>query len=133
MPTLTTMPFELLEGTTAIITWTFQDENDAAINNSALQTATLTLYDHSTGTIINTRDDDDILGGGKTGANNVVIASGVATWYVQSVDNTIISPAIAYELHIALVEWSWDPGDGNGVRQGKKEISILVTNLNLVP
>lgn len=130
MPTQTTLPFVFLEETTAEVSWTFEDENAAAIANAALQTATITLYDVVSQTIINSRNDQDILGGSKTGNNNVVIASGVATWYVQALDNAIITSGV--EDHVALIKWSWDPGDGNGVRQGKHEIPIAVTDLNMV-
>jgi hypothetical protein len=132
MPTQSVQPFEIIEEVTAEISWTFSDPDGNPIQNPALLTATITLYDVDSDTIINNRSDQDILGLDKTGNNNVEIVNGVATWYLQSDDNILITTHAAFELHIALIEWTWNPGDGNGVRQGRQEIKILVENLNHV-
>lgn len=131
MATQTALPFVFLEGVSAEITWAFTDADGDAVVNPAIETATLTLYDQNSLAIINLRDAQDILGPDKTGLNNVAIVNGVATWYVQPEDNIIVSgPGI--EVHTALLQWSWDPDDGQGIRQGKFEIVILVQDLNMV-
>lgn len=133
----TTQPFEVNEGDTAQAGWSFLDYDDAAIQASDLSTATLILYNLSDATIINSRNGDDILGGTKTGDNDVVItAGGVATWYMQTEDNPIVDtdiPMHHYEEHVALITWTWDPGDGNGVRTKHYEIRIQVKQLLKVP
>jgi len=133
MATQTSLPFTFPEGTSAEISWAFQDAGDVAVQNAALETATITLYDVESDSIINSRDGQDILGLDKSGTNNVAITSGgVATWYVQPDDNPMIGTA-EIEEHIALVEWTWDPDDGHGIRAGKFEIVIRVDNLHRVP
>lgn len=133
MPTQASQPFTVVEETSAEISWQFRDEDNASIENTSLQSVTLTLYSIGGNTIINGRDDQDILGVGKTGANDVVITGqGAATWYMQPADNMIVD-GDTLEDHMALIEWSWNPGDGFGVRQGKQQIRINVQNFVRVP
>lgn len=132
MPTQTGQPFNIIEETSAELSWQFRDQNNAVVDNGALQTVTLTLYSIG-GDPINGRDKQDILGASKTGANDVVITSqGAATWYMQPEDNAIVE-GDSLEDHMALIEWSWNPGDGFGVRQGKQQIRIDVQNFARVP
>ncbi len=133
MATQTALPFTFLEEISAEISWAFKDESDTAITPPDLLAVTLTLYDVASGQIINLREDQDILGGDKSGLNDVDISeTGVATWYMQPEDNLIVIPG-ANEQHVALVEWTWNPDDGHGIRQGRFEIQIVVHNLNKVP
>lgn len=132
MPTLTTQPFDIYEKSTAEFSWDFQDNDGNAVNSAALLSVALTLYDTGTNQIINNRESQDILGMGNGGANNVsIMNSGSATWYMQPEDNPIIA-AQTYEDHVALVEWSWNPGDGHGVRQGKDRHCFRIIDLNYV-
>jgi hypothetical protein len=133
MPIQTDIPFTVRERASAILSWNVEDEDGQAVSNAAIETMTLTLYDVSSNTIINSRNDQDILGPGKTGINNVDITSGGSvTWYLQPDDNIIVNSS-AWEYHTALIEWTWNPGDGKGSRQGRQEVPILVENLNRVP
>ena len=133
MPTFTKSPYPIDEANSAEVSLTLHDTNDVGIDPASLSTMVLTLYDLDTGTIINSRDDQDVLGGG-TGQNNVTLAAGgVTTWYMQGADNIIVTASSFVERHIALFEWTWDPTDGNGPRDGKKEIELDITNLNRVP
>lgn len=133
MPTQTRFPFLFLEGSSYEISWAFEDVLESPVQPPAILTATITLYDVYSDSTINSRDGQDILGGDKSGTNNVdILNTGVATWYVQSLDNIIVG-AGTVEKHIALIEWTWDPEDGQGIRNGKVEIPIIVKNLHRVP
>lgn len=132
MASQTSLPFTFNEQVSAEISWSFQDGEGDAVAAAALSSVTMTLYDLMSKQVINGRDEQDILGPDRTGTNDVSISSvGAATWYVQPEDNAIII-AGSLEQHIALIEWTWDPEDGHGVRQGKFEIPILVKDLNMV-
>lgn len=132
MPTQTAQPFEVKERVSAEISWVFVNTSGIAIQDPALLTATLTLYDSNSDIIVNSRDVQDILGLDKSGNNDVLIVDGEATWYVQPEDNAIVAGG-DFELHIALIQWTWDPGDGFGIREERQEIRILVENMNHVP
>lgn len=129
----TELPFSFAENVSAEISWAFQDSDAVAVQSPALATVTMTLYELSSNIIINSRDGQDILGPDKGGINDVdITGGGVVTWYVQPDDNAIVTTGVI-EQHIALIEWTWDPEDGHGVREGRFEIPILVHNLNRVP
>jgi hypothetical protein len=133
MATQTMLPFTFNERVSAEISWQFQDQDGGAVPSPALLSVTLTLYDVVTNQIINARDDQDILGPSNAGLNNVEISGGGSvTWYVQSQDNAILISG-GSEQHIALIEWSWDPDDGHGIRQDRFEIPIVIKDMNRVP
>tara|TARA_R110000824_G_scaffold110495_11_gene258558 strand:- start:3879 stop:4271 length:393 start_codon:yes stop_codon:yes gene_type:complete len=115
------------EASSAQYTATITDESGSAIALSSLTAITLTLYDEYSGTIINSRNDQDV-----KNVNNVVITSGgILTWSIQPADNAIINTTLrtnSYELHVALFEYTWDAGDS----AGKHELEIVVRQLNKV-
>ncbi|MFA5715792.1 MAG: hypothetical protein WC998_08625 [Candidatus Paceibacterota bacterium] len=126
---LTVTQRRVREGVTAIYTATVQDEHANALEPADLTTLTLTLYDKTTGTIINSRDGQSILN-----TNNVTIASGgLLTWTMQPADNAIVTTASfasgQYEKHIALFEWTWN----SGAKAGKYEVQIDVEQMTKVP
>jgi hypothetical protein len=92
---------------------------------TVLQGLTLTLYtigqlDETT--IVNGRNKQNVLN-----QNNVSIStSGLVSWQIQPGDTTLIDPALPFERHIALLEWSWARG------AGKKEVILVVRNLRRV-
>lgn len=138
MATQTSQPFVFNERTTKRISFQFVDEDQIALgSNTVLSTVTLTLYNFVDASIINNRTNQDVLGGSKTGQNNVTIsASAALVWYVQALDNVIVDTTIPIghlEEHIAFFRWTWDPADGNGVRSNSKEIRIQVKQMNKVP
>ena len=118
----------MLERTTRQITATVTDENDAGIDVAALTTIVMTLYDKKTGSIINSRQDQDI-----KNANNVTIdSSGNLTWIVQPDDNIIVGSALPptkLEHHVALIEWTWSGGS----KEGRDTIDIFVRQMENVP
>jgi hypothetical protein len=116
------------EGTTFLYTCTLKDETGAAVPLSAVNTLTLTLYNKETGTIINSRNVQNVLN-----ANNVTLhaTSGLLSWLAQPADNIIVTTdriAGEREKHIALFEWTWST-----TKKGKHELIILVKNLAMVP
>lgn len=134
MATQTTLPFMCAERSSRLITWQFQQPDGTALDNDALETLTVTLYDVTSDMVLNGRETQDILGVAKSGQNNFTLdGTGNVIWYMQPDDNAVLDATRRYEAHIALFEWSWDPGDGNGVREDRTEIPILVKNLHLVP
>lgn len=127
MSTQTTQPFVVLERTTAVYSATIKDEGGVAIPASSLSALTLTLYAQESGSIINTRDGQDILN-----ANDVTVdEDGLLTWVMQPADNAMSSTTEAgLERHVALFEWSYGP---LGAYAGKQEVLIHVRNLQKVP
>lgn len=118
------MPDPLPEDTTATLRLTLVDEDDVPVPASGLTALTLTYYDLDTLTILNDRQEQDILN-----ANNVTMDSaGVITWALQQEDTAIVSPALGIEWHRALFTWCWSSGN-----QGRHEVDIGIENLTYVP
>ncbi|MDB4263164.1 hypothetical protein N9842_03055 [Porticoccaceae bacterium] len=115
------------EASSAQYVATITDEAGSAIALTDLTAITLTLYDEYSGTIINSRTDQDV-----KNANNVVITSGgVLTWSIQPADNAIINTTLrtnSYEFHVALFEYTWDSGSS----AGKHELELVVRQLDKV-
>ena len=125
--TLTSKQRKLDEGTLAKYTATITDEAETAIALSAMTTLTLTLYDAETGTVINSRNDQDVLN-----TNNVTVSSaGLLTWLIQPADNAIVGTrrrAGQYEKHVALFEYTWSSGS----KASKHEVTLEIRQLDKV-
>ena len=125
--TLTTEERRVEENSTAKYTALLKDESESAISLADLTTVTLTLYDKTKDSIINSRDGQNVLN-----ANNVVIETGgVLIWTMQPADNAIIADKLrsnAYEKHVALFEFTWNSGN----KSGKHELEYEVRQLNKV-
>lgn len=129
MATQTAEPFVINEGTTAELHFQIEDEAGEALASAVLSGLYLSIYTSRGGTFLNSRDNINVLGPGNTGQNNVVIESdGSCILYLQPDDNSIVS-GLATEEHDVFLEWSWNPGDGNGLRYGSKEIRLHVCNM----
>ncbi len=115
------------EACTALYTATLQDETHTAIPGSSLTTLTLTLYDQASGSILNSRNRQNVLN-----ANNVTVTeAGVLAWTMQPADNAIVNLSVAAgarERHVALFEWTW----AAGAKAGKYEVFFDVQNLTKV-
>lgn len=115
------------ENATSVYQATIVDEDEVAIPANDLDALTLTLYDKGTGTIINSRDGQDVLN-----ANNVTVsAQGVLVWTMQPEDNPIVTPSEVthgLEAHIALFEWTWDT-----TKKGNYEVQIDVLQIKEIP
>lgn len=110
-----------IEGSTSTYAVTFQTLAGGPIANTELTSVELTLFvlpaDAPTfgGTIINGRQDEDILGVGKTGANDVTIsATSDLVWTLQPEDNAIIDTTnlVTIEPHLARFKVVYDVGAG---------------------
>ena len=122
---LTIKQRRLDEKTIAKYKATITDEDNAAIAVASLSTITLTLYDVETGTIINSRNAQDV-----KNTNNVTVDSaGLLTWTIQSADNEIIGTrrrAGQYEKHVALFEYTWSS------KASKHELILEIRQLDKV-
>lgn len=120
----TTILERVPEGVSAQITGQFNDETGTAIALATLTAVTLTLYDQSSGTIVNLRDHADILNAN----GGVITATGGLTLTLSYADGALISQTPDYETHVALIEWSWNAG----AKRGKAEVVFSVVNLTKV-
>jgi hypothetical protein len=97
------------------------DENGDVVAGSTLSAATLTFYDLKTGTIINSRNAQNV-----NQANGVTIAdTGVVTWLMPPADNPIINDKATQETHVAVFDFRWDAGASRAVH----EFRVLVNNI----
>jgi hypothetical protein len=112
------------EGCTAQYQTALKDETGATI--TTLTAVTLTLYDDSTGTIINSRTDQNVLN-----QNNVTFSGNTLAWTLQPADNIIVTTGVrtnSYEKHVALFEYTYDSGN----KSGKHELEFSVRQLKKV-
>ena len=125
--TLTAKQRRLDEKTLASYSATIRDAAGAVIPTANITTLTLTLYDVETGTIINSRNAQNV-----HNTNNVTVTSGgVLTWEIQPADNAIIGTrrrAGQYEKHVALFEYSWSSGS----KASKHEVILDIRQLDKV-
>ena len=113
------------ERTSSRYTATLTDETGAAIDGTALDTATLTLSDVATGTVLNSRTAQNV-----KNANGVTISAGGAlVWVLDPADTAIVGTALVEE-HRALFTLTWG---GAGVKACRHEVLIQVRNLAGVP
>jgi hypothetical protein len=118
--------FTVKERTTRKFTAVIQDENGTAIPVANLTTVTLTLYEKRAGTIINSRNAQDV-----KNLNGVTIDSGGnLTWIMDPLDNAIIAATgtPTQEDHVALFVWTYPSG-----KRGQYEVLFIVENASKVP
>jgi hypothetical protein len=101
--------------------------DDTPIPAAQLSTLTLTLYTVDDGSIINSRDGQDV-----KDANNGTLhaTSGLFTWQAQSADNPIVDQAVPvghYEHHVARFQWTTLAGGAANV--STHEVDIFVRRL----
>jgi hypothetical protein len=100
------------------------DEDGAVVAGSILSSATLTLYDERTGTIINSRNKQNV-----NQANDVTISdAGVVSWLLKPADNVIVNNKLIRETHVAVFDFRWDAGESRAVH----DMKILVNNVGNV-
>ena len=113
------------EGTTATYTATLQDEAGQPVALASLTSLTLTYYNVADGSIINSRNAQDV-----KNANNVTVhaTNGLVTWELQAADTVIVDSTIATgrrEQHKALFTWTW----ASGAKVGRHEVLIEIKQL----
>jgi len=115
------------EDSTAVYEATLTDEDKVQIPKSLMNTLVLTLHDIKSGSIINSRNGQNVFD-----LNNVTIATdGKITWIIQAVDNIIVATVDlpAFEVHKALFELTWN----SSTRKFNWTVDISVKNLAKVP
>lgn len=103
------------QGATASYVLGLQVAGGGTLVNTDITTATLTLYDEETKSVINSRHNQDVLGVSKTGANNVVVSvSSTFTWSMQALDNAYVDPTLTkrIEYHRAIFTIVYNSGAG---------------------
>ena len=99
------------------------DENGDIIPAANIVSLTLTLCEIPGATIINGRDDQDVLN-----TNNVTVDSaGVLIWTMQEADNIIVNSALDVEVHRATFKMTF-----NTTGKATWDIDISVRNLSKV-
>ena len=102
---LTARSDQVRELATAIVTATIQDEDAVALPAASIQAMLVTLYDVTTGTVINNRLRQSVLN-----ANQVTVGTaGEFSWELRPADTQLIgTPAVGeVEEHIAHLEWAY--------------------------
>ncbi len=123
MAARTILSAQVPERAMAVITALIRDELDVVIPGGSLDSLTLTLYDRASGSILNARNAQDVLGvnGGS------VDGAGVLTMNLLELDNVLISQECDLETHVALFRWSYQT-----TRTGNHEVHFPVINLGQV-
>lgn len=106
-----------------------REDGTTPLPAGTISSLTITLTDSESGQVINSRSAQDVLGGG-TGTNGVswTDATAAFAWTLAPADNPIVGTAIAegnYELHEALICWTWN----SGARKGARKVYFRVQQL----
>ena len=116
------------QNTAAVYSATLEDDDGTPISYTLINTITLLYYDLASGTIINSRNVQDVLN-----TNNVTINTlGVLEWIVQPADATILDTTLLrgqYETHIAVFDFFWSAG----TLRGRHEVQLDILALTDVP
>jgi len=117
----TTFTTVVNEKSTAKYTATLKDEDGNIIPAANIVSLTLTLCEVPDGTIINSRNDQDVLN-----TNNVTVdSSGILIYTLQELDTIIVNPALATEIHRATFKMTFNT-------TGKATWDVEFTIRNLV-
>lgn len=95
---------------------------ETVIAASNLLTLTLTLYDAASGSVINSRSAQDVLG-----VNGGTVEASAVRIRLQPLDNPIVSATLAVggvEWHVARLTYTWN--DGVTTRTGIEEVRFGV-------
>jgi len=131
MPTPQLLTETLLEGTTGLYSFELVDEAGEGIDSSFLDTLTLSLYDVDSHTILNSRQDQDIL---NANDGTVETAPGppvttTVTLAIQPADTVILNENRLVEYRVLSFRWTWD----SGRRVGRHAVQFGVENCLFVP
>ncbi len=111
---------EINEQTTGRYTATMYDETGATIDGTAMTTLTLTLYDKRTGSIINSRNAQNV----KNVSGVTVTSAGALTWIISTSDTVMVGRADR-ERHAALFVGTWDTGTKKFTHQVEMDVINL--------
>lgn len=101
------------------------DELGNRLGPGDFQQLTLTLYDYDTGTILNTRDNQDV----KNANSGTLDANGNFKWTWGPGDMEIIDDTKSIERHVALFYCLWNGSS----REKRHEVHFDVVNLQRTP
>ena len=92
-------------GESGVFTGTLLDTAGTAIPLANISSLTLTLTDARSGTIINSRNAQNVLN-----ANNVTVTSttGALQWLIQPADTTMYDSLYSVEDHVAKFTWTYE-------------------------
>lgn len=110
--------YRVNERTTAVFAADITDETATGIPGSALDALTLTLYEQTTGAIINSRDGANVLNAN----GGTVDEAGHFIMVFTPADNQHMGTDTS-EVHIALFRWTY-----NTVKQGSQRVILSVIN-----
>jgi len=113
--------------TTGKVDLAMVDEDGDAIELASITSIELTLVELAGGTIVNSRQKQDVLND-----NNCVVTDGLIVWSIQKEDTAIVNVATPIgdrERHLATFTIAWN--DGN--EQTHAEVVLDVRNLHSVP
>lgn len=113
--------------TTGKVDLAMVDEDGDAIELAAITSIELTLVELAGGTIVNSRQKQDVLND-----NNCVVTDGLIVWSIQKEDTAIVNVATPIgdrERHLAIFTIAWNDGD----EQTHAEVVLDVRNLHSVP
>ena len=120
------------EGESCIITATLYDATGEVLAKAAISTLTVSLINEADGSIINSREDQDILD-----ANGGTVSTpGVVTLKLQPADNVMVDTSGSEkEVHVVAFEWTWTDGQSVSMT-GRQEYGMTVsaaTNVDATP
>ena len=110
---MTSLVFTAPEGSSAVLTGVLQDEDGNALAGSAVDQLTAYLTDEETGTVINGRYAQDILGTN----GGTLDAEGNLRLQLVAADNPFLGSRTELrhqmEIHVLRIDWEWgETGSG---------------------
>lgn len=109
-------------GESANLTGTLKDATGATL--LSVSTFTLTLYDNTTGAIINSRKDQDV-----NNANGGTVTSGVYTVELDASDTAAVGDIAENKDQVRVARLKFTYNDGDSVRTGIEEFTFKVERL----
>ena len=106
---------EIPERSTARLEFDFLDHAGVALGVNP-DTALLTIRDKATGKIINDRDQTNVLPS---------VTLGKMTFDLLGADTILVNSGKSREVHVALLEWTWNSGQ----RSGKAQIEMVIVDM----
>lgn len=114
--------YEIKERSSALIVGVLKDENGTPLPASQIITLRATLYNLTTGTILNSRNAQDIknVNGGSVDEN------GNFSLHLSAIDNIVEDTTIiGFEIHMLVIEWTYGAS-----KTGKETYELRVENLS---
>jgi len=110
-------------GESCNLTGTLKDTSGSAVTPATL---TLSLFDHSSGVIVNSRKEQNVLN-----ANGGTVTDGVYTIELDESDTAIVGNLAAGSTQdrVARITYTWDDGDAPPYRTGVEEFLFPVESM----